>query len=99
MSRASVEKQLSELVSQLRGKRDELRVAEEQYLHFADEAEDAKLRAMVSTAPLDKQTYTEAQRHADAMARHRDDLRREIAKVEAAQDGLLDRLLEEQSRS
>ncbi len=79
--------------------REELQVAEEQYLHFADEAEDARLRAMVSTTPLDKQTYTEAQRHADAMARHRDDLRAEIVKAEAAQDGLLDRLLEEQDRS
>lgn len=99
MSRASVEKQLSELVTRLRSLKEELRVAEEQHLHFADEAEDAKLRAMVSTAPLDKQTYAEAQRHADAMARHRDDLRAEIGKVEAAQDGLLDRLLEEQDRS
>jgi hypothetical protein len=95
MSRAAVERQLSDLVTELRGLREELGVAEAQFEHFAAEAEDARIRAISSSAPLDRQTYTDAQRHADAMQRHRDDLRGRIAKGEQRQDELLDRLIEE----
>jgi hypothetical protein len=71
----------------------ELAVADEQLAHMDDEAEEARLRALVSETPLAGQDYRESQRHADAMRRHRDQLVAEVADLENAQNDLLDRLV------
>ncbi|MEZ5176987.1 MAG: hypothetical protein R2746_01540 [Acidimicrobiales bacterium] len=71
----------------------QLAVAEEQLAHLVDEAEEARLRALVSETPLAGQEHREAERHADAMRRHRDDLVAEVHRLEASQDALLDRLV------
>ena len=55
--------------------------------------EEARLRALVSETPIAGQEHREAERHADAMRRHRDDLVAEVRKLEASQDTLLDRLV------
>jgi hypothetical protein len=94
MSRRSVERRLAELGEQLRLLRAELAIADEQLAHFADEADDARLRALVSETPLAQQEHREAQKHADAMSRHRAEVAAKIAQLEQAQDELLDRLLE-----
>jgi hypothetical protein len=94
MSRRSVERRLAELGEQLRQLRAELAIADEQLAHFADEADDARLRALVSETPLAQQEHREAQKHADAMSRHRAEVAAMIAQLEQAQDELLDRLLE-----
>ena len=70
----------------------ELSVAAEQLAHLEDEADDARMRALVSETPLAEQDKHEAERHAGAMRRHRDDLLEEIRRLEASQDALLDRL-------
>lgn len=72
--------------------REELRVADEQALHFAEVSDDTRIRSLVSETPLADQEHREAQRTTDAMERHRNDLRQEIAQLEAEQDDLLDRL-------
>ena len=51
------------------------------------------MRALVSEPPLAEHEHREAQRHADAMRRHRDDLLTEIQSLEVSQDDLLDRLM------
>jgi hypothetical protein len=71
----------------------ELAVADEQLAHLDDDAEEARLRALVSETPLAGQEHREAQRHADAMRRHRDELAAEVAQLENAQNDLLDRLV------
>ena len=71
----------------------ELAVADEQLAHLDDDAEEARMRALVSETPLAGQDHREAQRHADAMRRHRDQLAAEIADLETAQNDLLDRLV------
>ncbi len=71
----------------------DLAVAEEQLAHLADEADDARLRALVSETPIAGHDHREAQRHADAMRRHRDELVADIRALEASQDDLLDRLV------
>jgi hypothetical protein len=71
----------------------QLAVAEEQLAHLAEEADEARLRALVSETPLAGQEHREAERHAEAMRRHRDDLAAEVRKLEASQDSLLDRLV------
>jgi uncharacterized coiled-coil DUF342 family protein len=87
-----VERQLRSLSERLRGLRDELRVIDEQLLPLADEADETRLRALVSETPLAGREHHNAQRHADAMARRRDEVRDAIARLESRQDELLDEL-------
>ncbi len=68
-------------------------MAEEQLAHLAEDADEARLRALVSETPGADQVQREAQRHAEAMRRHRDGLVAEIRRLEASQDDLLDRLV------
>jgi predicted nucleic acid-binding Zn-ribbon protein len=93
MSRTLLERRLTELSDQLKQLRRDLAVADEQLAHLAGEADDARLRALVSETPLAERENREAQRHADAMRRHRADLVSSIERLERAQDELLDRLI------
>jgi len=95
MSKALVERRLSEVSARLKQLRDELSVSDEQLQHLAEAADDARLRSLVSETPLADREHHEAQRHADAMNRHRAQVLEEIAKLEQSQDELLDRLLAE----
>ena len=95
MSRSLVERRLSELSTRLRQLRDDLRISEEQLAHLAEAADDARLRSLVSETPLADREHHDAQRHAEAMQRHRADLLEGIADLEKSQDELLDRLLAE----
>ena len=95
MSRWLVEKRLSETSARLRKAREELRVIDEQMAFFADAADETRIRALVSETPVADKEHHEAQRHADAMARHRADLVESIAELERSQDELLDRLVAE----
>jgi hypothetical protein len=95
MSRSLLERRLSEVSARLRSLREELAVTDEQLTQLAGEADDARLRALVSETPLAGREHRDAQRHADAMMRHRAEVLDDIAKLEQAQDELLDRLLVE----
>ncbi len=95
MSRSLLERRLDDVAARLRSLREELAVAEEQLAVLADTADDTRLRALVSETPLAEREHDEAQRHADAMARHRADVVAELAELERAQDELLDRLMAE----
>lgn len=95
MSRSLLERRLSEVAARLRELRSELTVSDEQLEHLAEAADDARLRALVSETPLADRERQEAQRHADAMHRHRADVIAQIARLEQSQDELLDRLLAE----
>ncbi len=96
MSRWLVERKLSESAERLKALRAELQVADEQLASLADAADDARLRAMISETPMADREHREAQKHADAMARHRADLIAQVRELERSQDELLDRLFAEQ---
>lgn len=93
MAKSLVERRLIEVGDRLKALRADLRVADEQLAHLAEEAEDSRLRSLVSETPLAEREHREAQRHADAMERHRREVSAEIARLEQAQDELLDRLI------
>jgi transcriptional regulator with XRE-family HTH domain len=95
MSKASVERRLRQVADRLRQLREELGVSDEQLAHLADAADDARLRALVSETPLAGEDHRQAERHAEAMRRHRARVLEEIAKLERSQDELLDRLVAE----
>ena len=96
MSKWLVERKLSEAADRLRQLRAELNVVEEQLASLSDAADDARLRAMVSETPMADREHRDAQKHADAMSRHRGELVSEIAELQRAQDELLERLFAEQ---
>lgn len=73
--------------------RDELTVIDEQLNALADTADDHRLRALMSETPIADREFRDAQRHADAMARHRREVVNQISQLEASQDDLLDRLI------
>lgn len=66
-------------------------MADEQLVHLADAADDARLRALVSETPVSDREHREAARHADAMRAHRAAVAEQIQRLEAQQDELLDR--------
>ena len=92
MARAQVERRLRDVGERLTKLRQELAVTEEQLIQLTDEADDARLRALVSETPVAQKEHREAQRHADAMSRHRTELVDAIERLERSQDDLLDRL-------
>lgn len=92
MTRATLERRLTEIGVLLRDLRHELAVADEQLAHFADEADDARLRSLVSETPLAEREHRTAARHAEAMERHRNEVVADIGRLEEQQDELLDRL-------
>ena len=95
MSKWLVERKLSESAERLRQLRAELGVVDEQLAFLTDAADDARLRAMVSETPMADKEHREAQKHADAMTRHRHQLVTQISELEKAQDELLERLFAE----
>jgi cell division septum initiation protein DivIVA len=95
MSKWLVARKLSEAAERLRQLRAELGVVDEQLAFLTDAADDARLRAMVSETPMADKEHREAQKHADAMTRHRSQLVTQIGELEKAQDELLERLFAE----
>ena len=92
MTRATLERRLIDIAAQLRDLRNELAIAEEQLAHLADEADEARLRSLVSETPLAEREHRTAARHAEAMDRHRSEVMADIGRLERQQDELLDRL-------
>ena len=66
-------------------------MVDEQLVHHADAADDARLRALVSETPVSDREHREAARHAESMRSQRAAVAEQIARLETAQDELLDR--------
>ena len=86
------ERRLTQVSHRLRSLRDELAMIDEQLRQLVDEADDLALRALVSETPSASFESNDARKHAHAMRRHREHVVAEIARFEARQDELLDRL-------
>jgi uncharacterized protein (DUF342 family) len=95
MSKRLLERRLADVAERLKQLRAELTVAAEQLSSLEDDAAEARLRALVSETPLAEREHHEAQRHADAMLRHRAEVQSSIEQLERRQDELLDRLVAE----
>ena len=95
VSRASIERRLLDISDRIKQASAELAVTDEQLAFLDEEAEDARLRAIVAETPLEVATANEAARHADALRRHRDALVRSIGELRTEQDELLDRMTAE----
>ncbi len=65
---------------------------DEQFEVVSEEAEDARLRSLVSETPLATHEYAEVRRHADVMARARQSLMDNVTDLQRRQDELLLRI-------
>jgi predicted nucleic acid-binding Zn-ribbon protein len=97
MSQSILQRRLVDASERLKRLRTELAVTDEQVAFLEDEADDARLRALVAETPLGDVEARDARRHADALARQRDALVGSIAELEREQDALLDRMAAELS--
>lgn len=89
MQRFLVERRLRDVHSRLVRAREELAVLDEQLAAVAEEAEEARMRSLVSETPLAAHEYTEVQRHVDAMTRARGALSATMEALERRRDELL----------
>ncbi|MGB5757666.1 MAG: hypothetical protein WBM50_12195 [Acidimicrobiales bacterium] len=94
MFRSSIEKKLTAVSSELRTLRDELGILEEQLIQVSDEAEDLRLRSLVSETPLAVQEQRESAKAVAAVKRDRESKLKRLQKLERKQDELLDQLTE-----
>jgi hypothetical protein len=95
MTRSLLQRRLIDVSDRLKRLRSERAVVDEQLAFFEEEAEDKRLRALVSETPLAEAEAREVRRHADALGRQRDALQRAVADLEREQDALLDRMAAE----
>ena len=92
VNRTIIERRLVDISTRLKRLRADAAVAEEQLRFLEEEADEARLRALVSETPIADVEASESRRHADALARYRDDLQSTIAGLVGEQDALLDRM-------
>jgi uncharacterized coiled-coil DUF342 family protein len=90
--RSTVERRLRSNSQRLHALREELGISDEQMVQLGEEAEDARLRALVSETSLAQRDAVEAERHASALSRRRAEVQAEIERLERDQDELLDQL-------
>ncbi|MFM7536736.1 MAG: hypothetical protein ACKO91_13220 [Acidimicrobiales bacterium] len=88
----SPQRRLRRVAERLVRVRAELGEVEAQYRQLADDADDAGRDALVAGDRWSAHLAAEDRRHADALDRRRRDLLGELARLEADQDELLDRL-------
>lgn len=97
MSRSILQRRLVDVTERLKRVRAELAVATEQLQFLEEEADDSRLRALVSETPLADAAARETRRHAETMTRHRQTLESTLSELVVEQDALLDRMAHELS--
>lgn len=90
MPRSRIERQLTDVGKRLKPLRTALAVAEQALMQVDYEADDARLRSLVSETPLAQKEHEQARRQVDVNRRNRDELQAEVARLEFRQDELLD---------
>lgn len=92
MKRARIERRLRQISQQIKTLREDLGQTDEQSRQLADEADDARIRALVSETPLAEREHRQADRHSERLRRHRERTSERLRELETEQDQLLDRL-------
>jgi len=89
MQRFMLEHRIRDLHTKLLRARAELALIEEQLAVVNEEAEDARVRSLVSETPLATHEYAEVRRHADAMERARDTMQARVNELVLRRDELI----------
>lgn len=94
MSRASIERKLRGLSRKTSQLGEEIQMLDQQVAHFAEAADDARLRSLVSESGEAARDYRQAEKTLVALSKDRESLAARLGKLELRQDALLDKLLE-----
>lgn len=97
MTRTILQRRLVDVSDRLKRLRAELAVTNEQVAFLDGEAEESRLRALVSETPLADAEARDARQQADTLARYRDGLILQIGRLQHELDELLDRMAAELS--
>jgi len=92
MKRSRIERRLRQISQQIMKLRTDLNQSDEQSRQLADEADDARIRALVSETPLADREHRQAERHSERLRSHRERTSQRLRELEMEQDQLLDRL-------
>jgi len=92
MKRARIERRLRQISQQIKKLREDIVQSEEQSRQLDDEADNARIRALVSETPLAEKEHRQADRHSERLRRHREKSLERLGELQAEQDQLLDRL-------
>lgn len=93
MSRASIERRLADTSTEAKKLRSELAVLDEQLAHFAADADDLRLRSIVSDNSAASREHRHAERTVVNLRKDRDAKAHRLAELERRQDELLDELM------
>jgi len=93
MSPDAIKRRLAALTSEVKAARSEIVMLDEQIAHFADAAEDLRLRAMVSETPQADKEHREASKTVNNLSRDRQTWADRLIGLETKQDQLLDDLM------
>lgn len=88
----SAEKRLLEVSRRIGKEKEELLVAEEQLASLVNDADEARIRSLVSETALSDNAHRDASRQAKNMEIHCQQIRNEICRLEEFQNELLDKL-------
>ena len=92
MFRKSLEKRLLEVSRRIKKEKEDLLVAEEQLISLIDDADEARIRSLVSETAISDNDRRDSARQSENMEKYCQKIRNEIQRLEEIQDGLLDKL-------
>jgi len=92
MFRKSLEKRLLEVSRRIKKEKEDLLVAEEQLISLIDDADEARIRSLVSETAISDNERRDSARQSENMEKYCQKIRNEIQRLEEIQDGLLDKL-------
>ena len=88
----SLEKRLMEISRRIKKEKEDLLVAEEQLISLINDADEARIRSLVSETAISDNDRRDSARQSKNMEKYFQKIRNEIHRLEEIQDGLLDKL-------
>ncbi|MDP6323442.1 MAG: hypothetical protein QGF06_05900 [Acidimicrobiales bacterium] len=88
----SVEKRLMEISRRIKQQKEDLLVAEEQLISLSSDADEARIRSLVSETAISDNDRRDSVRQSENMQKYCHKIRNEIQRLEEIQDALLDKM-------
>lgn len=92
MFQRSAEKRLMEISRRIKQQKEDLLVAEEQLISLTSDADEARIRSLVSETAISDNDRRDSVRQSENMQKYCHKIRNEIQRLEEIQDALLDKM-------
>ena len=93
----SLERRLGEITRRIKEEKEELLIAEEQLSMLLNDADDARIRSLVSETAISDHERRDSARQAENMGNYCRKIKNEINRLENLQDEMLDKLTMEKN--